>query len=633
MSTTSANAKRPKATPKVSVIAGNSATSSRSATASVSANPGGGKPPLPKQSSSSSELSFENGPPPAKKKRPAWDVKGRLEDMEQHNKKTTTMLGDSNRLINGLTEKLNEGQEQISQLVQFKEALESKFLSKEMENGEMSVKLKSLQQELETATESYSREIAVLRDSMQSEAAAARGREDALAEKVRTLEAERDTLLSENSMLKTSLLSQSTTITTLTADIHVAKARITALDMQADAYRTRIACLEAEVAASLARVNEVEAKLREEESSRRRLHNVIQELKGNVRVFCRVRPPITESEGPLESVAHIRFPDQDDKSLELVQSTETATGQGTATKAYPFSFDKVFQPHATQADVFREISQLVQSALDGYNVSIFAYGQTGSGKTYTMEGSGPSSVDGCEGMIPRAVTQIFDTAAALRDKGWTYSFEAWFIEIYNETIRDLLVGATGGSVRVTGGKEKYEIRHVAGKTVVTDVTVVPVTNGKEVTTILKRASSNRAVAATNSNEHSSRSHSVFTLRLMGHNSITDESCEGVLNLIDLAGSERLSVSGSVGERLKETQAINKSLSALGDVIYALANKDQQHVPYRNSKLTYLLQNSLGGNSKTLMFVNVSPNPASFNETLCSLRFATKVRSLCSRHLV
>lgn len=162
--------------------------------------------------------------------------------------------------------------------------------------------------------------------------------------------------------------------------------------------------------------------------------------------------------------------------------------------------------------------------------------------------------------------------------------------------------------------------------------------------MLKKASQNRATGATNLNERSSRSHSVFTLRLTGENPSTGERTVGILNLIDLAGSERLSMSGSVGDRLRETQAINKSLSCLGDVIHALVNnKEGGHIPYRNSKLTYLLRNSLGdlrnligvftlsnlliigGNCKTLMFVNVSPLAEHFGESLCSLRFATKVK--------
>lgn len=143
--------------------------------------------------------------------------------------------------------------------------------------------------------------------------------------------------------------------------------------------------------------------------------------------------------------------------------------------------------------------------------------------------------------------------------------------------------------------------------------------------MLRKANQNRATGATNMNERSSRSHSVFTLQLTGHNAATGENTAGILNLIDLAGSERLSMSGSTGDRLRETQAINKSLSCLGDVIHALINnKEGGHIPYRNSKLTYLLRNSLGGNCKTLMFVNVSPLMEHFGESLCSLRFATKV---------
>jgi len=274
----------------------------------------------------------------------------------------------------------------------------------------------------------------------------------------------------------------------------------------------------------------------------------------------------------------------------------------------------VFTPKSANDEIFEEISQLVQSALDGYNVCIFAYGQTGSGKTYTM--SSPQ-----DGMIPQAVHQIYTVAESLKEKGWTYTMEGSFLEIYNENINDLLGKAEEMD------KKKHEIKHDTqkGKTTVTDLTSVKLDSSDRVSQLLERASGNRSVAATKANERSSRSHSVFILKLSGTNSITGENSEGVLNLIDLAGSERLVHSQSTGERLKETQAINKSLSCLGDVIYALGNaKDGGHVPYRNSKLTYLLQYSLGGNSKTLMFVNVSPLKQHLSETLCSLRFATKV---------
>jgi kinesin family protein C1 len=194
-----------------------------------------------------------------------------------------------------------------------------------------------------------------------------------------------------------------------------------------------------------------------------------------------------------------------------------------------------------------------------------------------MEGPGfdPDVV----GMIPRSVLQVFESSKALEEKGWKYTFTVQFLEIYNETIRDLLTSPTSTD------SKKHEIKHVNGKTSVTDVQNIIVTSPSELFKILKSASENRAVASTNCNERSSRSHSIFTLKMEGLNSITNERLDGMLNLIDLAGSERLSISGSTGDRLKETQAINKSLSALGDVIYALGQKDA-FVPYRNSKVCY-----------------------------------------------
>ena len=251
-------------------------------------------------------------------------------------------------------------------------------------------------------------------------------------------------------------------------------------------------------------------------------------------------------------------------------------------KSYPFQFDKVFDGKSKQEDVFEEISQLVQSALDGYNISIFAYGQTGSGKTYTMQGPENiiEEIGGVDsGMIPRAVEQIYDCVEKLKEHQWSYEMEAQYLEIYNETLRDLLASSPNST-------EKYDIKHDAAtsKTTVTNAKVVKVSSPVEIYGLLKTASSNRAVASTACNERSSRSHSVFSLRLQGYNNSTQETRYGVLNLIDLAGSERLSQSKAKGDRLKETQNINKSLSALGDVIAALANKDN-HIPYRNSKVT------------------------------------------------
>ncbi|KAL8728292.1 MAG: hypothetical protein Q9181_005395 [Wetmoreana brouardii] len=356
---------------------------------------------------------------------------------------------------------------------------------------------------------------------------------------------------------------------------------------------------------------EAKAKLQTEETLRRKLHNQVQELKGNIRVFCRVRPSLATD--PADASARINYPDSDSDSKEIeVQGPEEKNSLGKiSTKTHAFSFDRIFTPGSFNADVFGEISQLVQSALDGYNVCIFCYGQTGSGKTVIFLPE------------PRGLNQIYDTAKSLEEKGWKYTMAGSFVEVYNENLNDLL-GKPGEF-----DKKKLEIKHDKEKctTKIEGIETVDLDSPDRVGSILQRAASNRSVAATKANERSSRSHSVFILKLTGENSATGEKSEGTLNLVDLAGSERLAQSQATGERLKETQSINKSLSCLGDVIGALGNgKDGAHVPYRNSKLTYLLQNSLGGNSKTLMFVMVSPLQSHLGETLTSLKFATKVHN-------
>ena len=389
-----------------------------------------------------------------------------------------------------------------------------------------------------------------------------------------------------------------------------------------------------------------EAELRQAAIVRRALHNAVQELKGNVRVFCRVRPPANDEDPRADKMGGGKNMNQPLLKIDAVgemagRRMEVAPPGGA--KAFDFNFDRVFGQDCGQGEVFEEISHLVQSALDGYKVCIFTYGQTGSGKTYTMLGGdacGESgepedqgedlNLDDNRGLIPRSIEQIFkarDAAAkaAEENRGVTppsLAISATMIEIYNEDIKDLLVSQKHSA------ETKYDVKHHAdGRTTVTGLKTVEVANAGEVAKLMKKAQAVRSTAKTNMNEHSSRSHMVFTLHLDGVDS-TGQPVHGALNLVDLAGSERLSRTGAEGARLKEAQCINKSLSALGDVVLALANRDA-HVPFRNSKLTYLLQNSLGGDSKTLMFVNVSPAADSSQETLCSLRFAAKVNS-CSQ---
>lgn len=354
--------------------------------------------------------------------------------------------------------------------------------------------------------------------------------------------------------------------------------------------------------------------LRKEEMVRRKLNAVILELRGNIRVFARTRPLLAGEEEP----SKVEYPDlhELDGGKEMIvhgPKQLTATGKERIEK-HNYAFDRVFGPDTANSQVFDDCRDLIQSVVDGYNVSILSYGQTGSGKTFGM--SGP------EGIIPSSITFLLSEMQRLREKGWEYIVEASFVEVYNETLNDLLgdaktwddAGSEDLNASVRGKKkERHEIHHesATGKTTVTNLSAVrlwpPPDNDaswppsapsssrvdnsssyteQAVSQLLDTAAKNRRVAATKSNERSSRSHSVFILTLRGSCAVTGESSEGVLNLVDLAGSERLKQSGAEGNRMKETQAINKSLSSLGDVIAALGNRkgDESHVPYRNSKV-------------------------------------------------
>lgn len=359
----------------------------------------------------------------------------------------------------------------------------------------------------------------------------------------------------------------------------------------------------------------------------RTLHNCYLNLKGNIRVFCRLRPARPEEVG-----AKFELDDHSITFHSVVQ--KNVTGLVDQSSSWDFSFDQVFAPESSQEQVFEEIVPLVQSALDGYKVAIFAYGQTGGGKTYTMDGpQGPQEENTRgehAGIIPRTVDLIFQELEELIAKGWHFDLAATLLEVYNEAVYDLLSvkGSSAGSLserRAPEAATGTDPRHSADM-----FTSQTVKSAAAVHLLLRRAARERRTASTLCNDRSSRSHAIFQLSLRGRRAESEE-VSGLLSLVDLAGSERVEKSGASGERLKEAQYINRSLSALGDVVEALAKKGQKadprhHVPYRNSRLTMLLKESLGGDSKALMFVNISPCQHHLAETLSSLRFASKVHA-------
>ncbi|XP_051884013.1 kinesin-like protein KIFC3 isoform X2 [Pristis pectinata] len=345
-------------------------------------------------------------------------------------------------------------------------------------------------------------------------------------------------------------------------------------------------------------------KYKREMQLRKKCHNELVRLRGNIRVLCRVRP-ITREDGAGPDNRNVVSFDQDDDAVLYVSHRG---------KTSMFELDKVFQPYALQADIFREVQALITSCIDGYNVCIFAYGQTGSGKTYTMEGLPEDP-----GINQRALQHLFGEVAE-RSTDWDLTITVSMAEIYNETLRNLLA---------KDPSEKLEIKlspDGSGQLYVPGLIQIRVQSVDDINKVFELGRVNRATDFTNVNERSSRSHALLIVSVTGINLTSGVRTTGKLNLVDLAGSERVGKSGAEGPRLREAQNINKSLLALGDVICALRSK-QPYIPFRNSKLTYLLQDSLSGDSKTLMMVQVSPMEKNVNETICSLKFAQRVRSV------
>lgn len=362
------------------------------------------------------------------------------------------------------------------------------------------------------------------------------------------------------------------------------------------------------------------------EQVRRSLHNRVIQLSGNIRVFVRVRPCIPSEEVKAKNnETPVSFPCEsdlksgDDFTKKFIVVTEPVKDRGGLSqrrKIIKFGFDDVFSPSSSQEDIWRATEPLIQSAVDGYNVCIFAYGQTGSGKTYTMLGGGSCDQNG---LVMKGVKKLFDSKRNLESvsQGLSYvDISVELLEIYNEQVRDLMAVKRDGS-----GYKSLNIS-VNSNEAIGNV-VLQTSSEDDVLKVLATAQKLRCVKSTKSNEESSRSHLIFTVNFVVKDSSDMVVRKSKLHVCDLAGSERLSKSEAIGATLKETQHINKSLSTLSNVIEKLQQKSP-HVPYRESKLTYLLRNSLGGDSKTLAIVCCNPLAEHYQETSCSLKFATKL---------
>ncbi len=331
----------------------------------------------------------------------------------------------------------------------------------------------------------------------------------------------------------------------------------------------------------------------------------------NVKVVVRVRP-FSDGERSYSNIVHVDCINGGVRLVHLNQVRESPDKH--------FAFDAVFGPDSTQMDVYNRVARpIVENVLEGYNGTIFAYGQTGTGKTYTMEGD--RTAPELKGIIPNSFAHIFGHIAKA-EENHKFLVRVSYLEIYNEDIRDLLGKDQTVKLEV---KERPDIG-----VYVKDLSTFVVNNADDMDKLMTIGNKNRSVGGTAMNAHSSRSHAIFTITVECSEKGSDGQQHfrvGKLHLVDLAGSERQSKTQAKGKRLKEATKINQSLSTLGNVISALVDKKTSHVPYRNSKLTRLLQDSLGGNSKTLMFANVGPADYNYDETLSTLRYANRAKNI------
>jgi kinesin family protein C1 len=370
------------------------------------------------------------------------------------------------------------------------------------------------------------------------------------------------------------------------------------------------------------------------EIHRRSLNDYIHSIKGNIRVYCRVKPTSEQS--------IIKYPEL---SLNLAQNEifnleikNTKTNENTN-----FNFDRVFTETSTQEEIFSEVKPFIQSALDGENVCIFAYGSTGSGKTFTMQGSynltnSTEILNSGSGILPRCADFIFEEASRLNILGQTFKIYFSAIEIYNENLYDLLPGQPLQNKKQN--RQPLTVFMANNDIQIKNLTWATINLKEDILKYTKEASDTRRSDSTQFNSCSSRSHAIFQIKI--ENQKDNNIITSMINIIDLAGSERSSIQSFNGKTKEEIELvkkiqneanfINKSLTTLGRIISMIGDKKlntgKLAIPYRESKLTMVLQNSLKPNSKTVMIVTICSDSNNYNLSKESLKFATNAMLSC-----
>ena len=346
------------------------------------------------------------------------------------------------------------------------------------------------------------------------------------------------------------------------------------------------------------------------------------EVMQNIKVFVRCRPLMsTEKKNVIEVI-----PDR--KEVRINESKNSNERYNSKT----FTFDNTFNAETSQIEVYRSVVEpLIEQVVMGYNCTVFAYGQTGTGKTYTMEGERTESDVACSweedplaGIIPRALHQLFET---LQTENNEHTVRVSFLELYNEELYDLL-----SAIDDTTKLKIFEDATRKGSIIVGGLEEITVHSKAEIYEILRKGSAKRQTAATLMNAHSSRSHTIFSVTVhIKENAIDGEDLVkiGKLNLVDLAGSENIGRSGAIDKRAREAGNINQSLLTLGRVITSLVDRTP-HIPYRESKLTRLLQESLGGRTKTSIIATISPNITDADDTLSTLEYAQRAKKITNK---